>query len=321
MLVYEMIVAERRHMADLFAGLTEEQLTQQSLCGAWTMHEVAAHLATYLRFGQLKILTCMLAYAGNFAPGNQKFARWYARRSTADLIEMLRRNAGSRTTPPRSGYDPVLADLVLHDLDVRIPLGIPRQTPEDRLAVTFYHLATMPSPGYAVGTRLRDLRFEATDTGWTTGSGAVVRGPAQAVVMAMSGRTAAWGDLAGEGTELLRHRISQETVLPMSDRLKKMATTVLRPSDRRSHDVGPPELTDVQLRRLRKGVKSLGGQNLIVTTADGTQYGFGVKLDKWSADLANALKARGCEVRTTPQGLAVTPVLSAGGPRGPYLGL
>jgi uncharacterized protein (TIGR03083 family) len=244
MQVCQMIVAERRHMADLFAGLTEEQLTRQSLCDAWTMHEVAAHLATYLRFGKLKILACLLAYAGDFAPGNQKLARWYARRSTADLVEMLRRNAESRTTPPRSGYDPVLADLVLHDLDVRIPLGITRDIPEDRLAVTFCYLATAPSPGYPFGTRLRDLRFETTDTGWRTGAGAVVRGPAEAVVMAMSGRTAAWAGLSGDGVELLRHRISQETVIPVPDRLKLMVATVLRPSDRRSRDVGPPKLPE-----------------------------------------------------------------------------
>jgi uncharacterized protein (TIGR03083 family) len=244
MQVCQMIVAERRHMADLFAGLTEEQLTRQSLCDAWTIHEVAAHLATYLRFGKLKILACLLAYAGDFAPGNQKLARWYARRSTADLVEMLRRNAESRTTPPRSGYDPVLADLVLHDLDVRIPLGITRDIPEDRLAVTFCYLATAPSPGYPFGTRLRDLRFETTDTGWRTGAGAVVRGPAEAVVMAMSGRTAAWAGLSGDGVELLRHRISQETVIPVPDRLKLMVATVLRPSDRRSRDVGPPKLPE-----------------------------------------------------------------------------
>jgi len=242
MLVHQMIVAERRHMADLFAGLTEQQLSRQSLCDAWTMHEVAAHLATYLRCGQLKILACMLAYAGDFAPGNEKLARWYARRSTADLIELIRRNAASRTTAPRSGYDPVLADLVLHDLDVRIPLGITRDIPEDRLAVTFHHLATAPSPGYAVGTRLRGLRFETTDTGWTTGAGEVVRGPAEAIVLAMSGRTAAWADLAGDGVELLGQRISQGTVIPVPDRLKKMAATVLRPSDRRFRDAGPPEL-------------------------------------------------------------------------------
>jgi hypothetical protein len=55
----------------------------------------------------------------------------------------------------------------------------------------------------------------------------------------------------------------------------------------------------------------LGGQSLLVTTADGTEYRFGVKLDKWSADLASALTARGCEIRTTPQGMTVTPAPSA----------
>jgi len=100
----------------------------------------------------------------------------------------------------------------------------------------------VPSPGYAVGTRLRDLRFETTDTGWTTGAGPAVRGPAEAMIMAMSGRTGAWADLAGDGVELLRHRISQETVIPVPDRLKLMAATVLRPTGRRSRDVGPPKL-------------------------------------------------------------------------------
>src|SRR5579859_2859393 len=124
MLVHQMIVAERRHMADLFEGLTEEQLAQQSLCDAWTMHEVAAHVATYLRFGQLKIYTCMTLGAGDFEPGNQWLARRFARHTTPELVAMLRRYSTSTTTIPRSGYDPVLTDLVLHDMDIRMPLGI-----------------------------------------------------------------------------------------------------------------------------------------------------------------------------------------------------
>jgi Mycothiol maleylpyruvate isomerase N-terminal domain len=51
MRVHEMIVAERQHMADLLASLSQEQLARQSLCDAWTVHEVGAHLVTYLRFG------------------------------------------------------------------------------------------------------------------------------------------------------------------------------------------------------------------------------------------------------------------------------
>ncbi len=203
---------------------------------------MAAHLATYLRFGKLKIIACMVAHAGNFAPGNQRLARWYARLPTADLTQMLRRHAESRTTPPRSGYDPILTDLILHDLDVRIPLGIARDIPEDRLAVAFYHLAFIPSPGYAVGTRLHGLRFETTDTGWTFGTGPAVRGPAESVVMAMSGRTAHWASLTGDGTEPLRQRISQETVLPISHRTKMLARTVLRPSHRRFRDLEAPDL-------------------------------------------------------------------------------
>lgn len=54
MRVHEMIVAERQHMADLLASLSQEQLIRQSLCDAWTVHEVGAHLVSYLRFGQPK---------------------------------------------------------------------------------------------------------------------------------------------------------------------------------------------------------------------------------------------------------------------------
>jgi hypothetical protein len=76
-------------------------------------------------------------------------------------------------------------------------------------------------------------------------------------------------------------------------------------------------ITSLEARRSRGW---LGGQNLIATTADGAQYEFGVKLNRWSADLANAMTARGWEVRTTPQGMAVTQAPSAEG-QGPYLHL
>jgi hypothetical protein len=50
----------------------------------------------------------------------------------------------------------------------------------------------------------------------------------------------------------------------------------------------------------------LGGQSVLVTTADGALYEFSVKLDKWSANLTSALMARGREVRTTPHGMVIT---------------
>ena len=53
------------------------------------------------------------------------------------------------------------------------------------------------------------------------------------------------------------------------------------------------------------------GRSDIFIQAEQHEYQFGVKLDRWSAVIANALTARGCEVRTVPQGMAVTPAPSA----------
>ena len=143
----DMIVDERRHAADLLSTLTPGQLRTPSLCAGWTVHDVAAHLTTYLRYGQLKIYLGILATGADLDRVNGWLTRRAARRSDAEIVEVLRRRAGSRTTVPRSGYDPVPADLVLHDLDIRRPLGIPCDLPEDRLAVAFHHPTSRPSPG------------------------------------------------------------------------------------------------------------------------------------------------------------------------------
>ncbi|MFC7547669.1 maleylpyruvate isomerase family mycothiol-dependent enzyme [Plantactinospora sp. GCM10030261] len=207
MLVYDMVVDERRRMADLLAGLTEEQLRQRSLCAGWTVHDVAAHLVTYLRYGQAKILFAIVATGADFDRFNVALTRRAARIGSDEIIARLRRQAAARTTIPRSGYDPVLTDLLLHDLDIRVPLGIPRDTPEERLRVAFHHLAVAPSPGFAMGGRLAGLRLRATDTGWAYGRGALVAGRADALVLGMAGRSAAFADLDGDGVALLRQRV------------------------------------------------------------------------------------------------------------------
>ena len=75
----------------------------------------------------------------------------------------------------------------------------------------------------------------------------------------------------------------------------------------RGGDVTVISLDSITRLEARRSKSWLRGQNLLVTTTDGAQYQFGVKLDRWSADIANALTARGCEVRTVPRGMAVTP--------------
>jgi uncharacterized protein (TIGR03083 family) len=202
-----MIVDERRSMADLLAGLTDDLFGRPSLCAGWTVHDVAAHVVSYLRFGQAKVYAGIVATAADFDRMNVLLTRWQARRSSHEIVDLLRRRAGSTVTMPRSGYGLVLADLMLHDLDIRLPLGISRSVPEERLWVAFDHLTGRPGLGFGVGNRLAGVRLVATDTGWARGAGASVHGRAEALLLAASGRRVAFDELDGDGVALLRQRV------------------------------------------------------------------------------------------------------------------
>jgi uncharacterized protein (TIGR03083 family) len=227
--VYEMIIRQRLLMADLFEGLTQEQANRQSLCDSWTIHEVAAHLTTFLRLAQPKLYLGVLVTAGNIDRVNLELTRRAARRPMPALIQKLRALAGSRVTVPRSGFDPVLTDLVLHELDVRVPLGLPGRLVPERAIVALDHLAKRPVPGFTVGDRLADLRLVATDLGWTHGDGQTVRGDSEALLLAMGGRGAGMKVLEGEGVELLRERLHSRTKAKAHVRMQPVIKLLLGP--------------------------------------------------------------------------------------------
>ena len=80
--------------------------------------------------------------------------------------------------------------------------------------------------------------------------------------------------------------------------------------------VGDPEaatiiplglVTSVRIDRSTRlgGMVSIG--TLVVTTADGTEYGFRGRIGSLQTEIAGTLAGLGREVRATPLGLAVTP--------------
>jgi uncharacterized protein (TIGR03083 family) len=240
-----MIVAERLRMADLLDGLTDQQLRSPSLCAGWTVHDVAAHLTSYLRFCQLKIYLGIVVTAADFDRLNVLLTRYEARRPITEIVARLRRYSGSRSTIPRSGYDPVLSDIMLHDLDVRYPLGLPRNDDrQEQLWLACRHLMTQPSPGFGIGSRLADLTFEATDAGWTLGDGTgpLVRGTAEMLLLVMGGREAGFGHLAGDGVPVLRQRVAAQTTPRPLQRLARPLRVLLSPPPpaRRSRDASVP---------------------------------------------------------------------------------
>jgi uncharacterized protein (TIGR03083 family) len=112
----------------------------------------------------------------------------------------------SATDHPPGPVDAMVGEAVVHSEDIRRPLRIRREYPLETVlrAADFYK-----GSNAIIGAknRVAGLTLHATDAEWTTGSGPEVRGPAMALVMAMTGRSAALADLTGDGVDTLRSRM------------------------------------------------------------------------------------------------------------------
>ncbi|WP_432510037.1 maleylpyruvate isomerase family mycothiol-dependent enzyme [Kineococcus sp. SYSU DK001] len=205
--VFEEIADERRALAAQLAGLTPQQRTARSLCRAWTVHDVLAHLVVPLEVSAPRFVLAVLAAGGRFDRANERVTRRLARRPFDELVQVLARGAGSRFTPPGAGPEAPLVDVLVHGLDIRRPLGLHRDVPAPRLREALGFLVTAPA-GLVPRGALTGLRLEADDVGFAHGSGPVVRGTAQELLLATTGRGAVLDSLSGDGVPVLRHRIA-----------------------------------------------------------------------------------------------------------------
>ena len=82
-----------------------------------------------------------------------------------------------------------LVDHVVHHQDMRRPLGLPRQIPDDRLLAA---LGVAPSIGGFVGAKKRaaGLRLVASHVEWSHGEGPEIPGTGEAILLAL--RVARW---------------------------------------------------------------------------------------------------------------------------------
>jgi uncharacterized protein (TIGR03083 family) len=201
------IADERRRTADLIDALSPAQLDVPSLCGDWTVKQVAGHLLAAIESPPKGLIPLMLRSGFNIHRANSRVAVMMADRPADDLAEGLRKNADNPFKPPIVGYPGQLTDLQVHGQDMRRPLGLPHGLQLERLRVSLDFLVGGHAHGFAPRRRLADLHFEATDLGWTWGEGPAIEGPAEALVLAMTGRKVALSELDGPGVRLLRSRL------------------------------------------------------------------------------------------------------------------
>jgi uncharacterized protein (TIGR03083 family) len=196
----------RRELADWLDTLDEEQLDTPSLCGRWTVRDVAGHLTAVVTISDGALLRQALRRRGNLHAANADLAIGEARRPRAELTARLRAAADRRLRPPMVGARGPLTDLLVHQGDMRIPLGLPLR-PEPAATVIAVDFLTGFAPGFVPRRRLRGLRLVATDGPLDRGEGAEIRGAMGDLMMAICGRRPPLARLSGSGVALLAARL------------------------------------------------------------------------------------------------------------------
>jgi uncharacterized protein (TIGR03083 family) len=202
--VWGTIHAERKTLAADLQALTDAQWATPSLCTGWTVRDVLAHMTATARMTPPQFIGNFVMSGFNFASLQAKGIAAERGRSPAETLARFTSLVNSSNHPPGPS-DTWLGEVIVHSEDIRRALGIKHayQTDAAVQVADFYKNSNLL---IGAKTRITGLKLRATDTDWSNGDGPEVAGPMVSLVLAMTGRTAALDDLAGDGVATLRAR-------------------------------------------------------------------------------------------------------------------
>jgi uncharacterized protein (TIGR03083 family) len=196
---------EREDFADFLSGLTPEQWDSPSLCAGWSVRDVVAHCVSFEGLSARELTARFVKGRLQTDRINALAVADLADRPAAQLTTILRDNAEPRGLGAGFGGRVALTDNMIHQQDIRRPLGLVRTIPSERLRVALDFVRYAPTIRGA--WRARGVRLVATDVEWSHGKGPEVYGTGEALLMAMAGRPSALPDLDGPGAASLASRV------------------------------------------------------------------------------------------------------------------
>lgn len=200
----QMAAAERTDLADLLATLRPEQWEAPSLCEGWRVRDVVAHV---MSFDTSLRRMVRRAIRGRILHTNQVGVDELAPLSSDGLLDQLRAHLKPEGLAALFGGRLALLDVTIHHQDIRRPLGLPREIPAERLRpVLDYSVRSLELPTWRIA---RGVHLITSDLDWSHGSGPEVSGPAEAMLMAITGRSCAVGELTGPGQPVVAARLAR----------------------------------------------------------------------------------------------------------------
>jgi len=191
------VAAEFVALADLLESATDEQWDTASLCAGWRVREVIAHMTMAARYPEDKFMAELRAREFDFGRLSNEIASRDAGLPTGELVANLRSEVMQHWTPPGGGYHGALNHVVIHGLDVTVPLGVSRRSPDHTIRIVLDDLTT-GGVHERFGTSVEGRSLQATDLNWSHGSGPALRGKAGDLALILCGRTIPAGRIEGK---------------------------------------------------------------------------------------------------------------------------
>lgn len=201
----------RIDLIDYLEMLTDDQWNHDSLCEGWQNRDVLAHLILEFHYNASKSWKDFIRSGFRINVFLKQTAIAPGRQSPTELMNQFRLMIDEQHKPPGISVMNILTDLLIHEQDIRIPLGHIKPIAPDSLRLIFSNW----EPGtYNMGERiaglpgrLKGLKFTITDLNMTKGNGNEVIGSASDILHAIVGRTITLDRLEGDGVNILKKRL------------------------------------------------------------------------------------------------------------------
>jgi uncharacterized protein (TIGR03083 family) len=190
------VAAQFLALAELLSAAPDAAWNTQSLCDGWRIREVVAHMTMPARYSDDKFMSELKKCGYDFTRLSNEIAGRDAGVPSEQLVADLRSDVLHRWTPPGGGFHGALNHAVIHGLDITVPLGEPCLAPDEAIRVILDDL-TEGGVHEHFGIDIDGRLLEASNLDWTYGSGLALRGTAEDLALAMCGRAAPSGRLAG----------------------------------------------------------------------------------------------------------------------------
>jgi uncharacterized protein (TIGR03083 family) len=191
------VAAEFVALAGLLDSATDAQWDTPSLCAGWRVREVVAHMTMAARYPEDKFMAELRRCDFDFDRLSNEIASRDAELPASELVANLRSDVMQHWTPPGGGWHGALNHVVIHGLDVTVPLGVPRRSSDETIRIVLDDL-TRGGVQEHFGTDIEGRSLQATDLDWSYGSGPPLRGAAEDPALVLCGRAVPAGRLEGE---------------------------------------------------------------------------------------------------------------------------